>query len=125
MKERIFNDFAREMLKASLQEAFAIRPIVQPLVGMLLTWASYAMLTSGIFIPVSDFPAWLTSSSALGLLSIVSCLSLLLMSAKSLVPATAIWVSGIVLCFAQPSIAMWAFMSAVVSAAVFRMFPLR
>jgi hypothetical protein len=125
MKPGMFNDFSQAVLKASLQEAFAIKPVAHSLFGLLSAWGSYAIITSGVFGPVSELPAWITSSATLGVMGIGTFLSLLMMSTKSLLPAVAIWAIGIALVFVNPSHAVWVFMSAVASATMFRMFPTR
>jgi hypothetical protein len=89
MKAGMINDFAQAVFKASLQEAFAIRPIADPLFGLLAAWGSYAIITSGLFFPASDLPAWIISSAMLSVLAVGSFLSILMISTKSLIPAFA------------------------------------
>ena len=122
MTQNRFDDFTKSVFKSALRDAFAITPIANTLIGLLGAWGSYAMITSGLFIPASEVHPWLMSSTLLWIMGAVSILSILAASTKSLIPAAVIWLVGIVLIFLKSSLVLLVFVLAVVSATLFRMF---
>lgn len=117
-----FNDFTKAIFKATLREAFAIQPIANTFLALVMVWGSYAILTSGLFVPKSEVPTWITSSAVLWIMGSISLLAILMASMKSLIPAVALWAVGIALIFLNSSLVIGFFMLAIVSGMLFRMF---
>lgn len=92
--EKLMEDHFRKLKIQVAKEMFSPAPVVRTFMALVMVWTPVLLLRDPAFADAR--PSWFDSAGFLYTLVALSCVSVLIASMKSLLPAVLLWIAAII-----------------------------